>query len=307
MKHRTFLATGLTLSLVSLASAQGITTNQNRAGGRVSGSAGFPGPRPIPFAIKNAPYSAEQIQEHTQTLLDGTHISQPRSRTKTYRDSQGRTRTERPLLMGMADSGQENMPMIVEIMDTVGGFSYVLDPDKKVAHRSQAQAMPSGSGVAGANGMGVVMPILSTVPLATQVAPAGVSEVRSGTFSAGVPAGNTGIVPPNFRRQQVATEKLPPQVIEGVMAEGTRNTITIPEGAQGNDRPISVVTETWMSPELKMVVLTKTTDPRSGETIMRLTNISRVEPDPTLFLPPVDYTVVDETGPFQIRYERALQ
>lgn len=41
------------------------------------------------------PYSAEQITEHVQTLADGTHISQTVSKVHLYRDSQGRTRTDR--------------------------------------------------------------------------------------------------------------------------------------------------------------------------------------------------------------------
>jgi hypothetical protein len=80
------------------------------------------------------------------------------------------------------------------------------------------------------------------------------------------------------------------------VAEGERQTRTIPEGEQGNDRPFYITTETWTSPELKMVMLRKSSDPRSGDTVMKLTNISRSEPDASLFQPPPDYTVVDETG-----------
>jgi hypothetical protein len=42
-----------------------------------------------------------------------------------------------------------------------------------------------------------------------------------------------------------------------------------------------------------MVVLSKHTDPRLGETVSRVTNISRSEPPNSLFEPPADYKVSD--------------
>ena len=80
-------------------------------------------------------------------------------------------------------------------------------------------------------------------------------------------------------------------MIEGVEAEGTRVTITIPAGEIGNTLPIEVIDETWHSSELQLVVMSKHRDPRSGETTYRLTNLSRSEPDRSLFEVPADYTV----------------
>jgi hypothetical protein len=52
------------------------------------------------------------------------------------------------------------------------------------------------------------------------------------------------------------TEKLEPQTIEGVPAEGKRITTTWPEGSRmGNDRPITSVVESWRSPELQIPLL----------------------------------------------------
>jgi hypothetical protein len=90
---------------------------------------------------------------------------------------------------------------------------------------------------------------------------------------------------------QINKEALGTQVIEGVQAEGTRITITIPAGQIGNERPIVTTNERWYSPELQTVVMTKNSDPRSGETTYRLTNLNRNEPDPALFQVPTDYTV----------------
>ena len=67
---------------------------------------------------------------------------------------------------------------------------------------------------------------------------------------------------------------------------------------------MSVITETWDSPELKLRVMSKRSDPRSGENTTQILDINRAEPDPSLFTIPAGYTVVDETGRFEIRYGR---
>lgn len=101
-------------------------------------------------------------------------------------------------------------------------------------------------------------------------------------------SGGTPFTPPN-----VQTENLGKQLIEGVEAEGTRTTRTIPAGEIGNEQPIQIVSERWYSPELQVVVMTRSSDPRAGETTYRLTNIVRAEPSASLFQLPADYTVKD--------------
>jgi hypothetical protein len=81
--------------------------------------------------------------------------------------------------------------------------------------------------------------------------------------------------------------------VEGVLVSGVRTTRTIPTGEIGNDRPISIVTEVWTSPDLKTIVYSKRSDPRMGEQTFRLTNIVRNEPDAALFAVPPDFKVVD--------------
>ena len=88
-------------------------------------------------------------------------------------------------------------------------------------------------------------------------------------------------------------EKLGSQTIEGVVAEGTRTTVTIPAGQIGNERDINIVDERWFSPELQVTVRSKHSDPRMGETTYTLTNINRTEPARTLFEVPQDYSVSD--------------
>ncbi|MEO7273825.1 MAG: hypothetical protein ABIX28_22610, partial [Vicinamibacterales bacterium] len=86
-------------------------------------------------------------------------------------------------------------------------------------------------------------------------------------------------------------EDLGTQTVEGVTATGTRSTTEIAAGAIGNDQPIRIVSEQWFSPELQVLVLTKHSDPRSGEIIYRLTGIVRAEPARSLFDVPPDYTL----------------
>ncbi|HKX27260.1 MAG TPA: energy transducer TonB [Blastocatellia bacterium] len=111
-------------------------------------------------------------------------------------------------------------------------------------------------------------------------------------FTAAVPA-RPGLAIEPFPKTDLRQESLGKQMIEGVEAEGTRTIQTIPAGAIGNERPIEIVNERWYSPELQIVLMTKQLDPRFGDTVFRLTNITRSEPDPSLFQVPPDYTVKD--------------
>jgi hypothetical protein len=117
-----------------------------------------------------------------------------------------------------------------------------------------------------------------------------------GAIGAGVPMQMGGDVFSWTSDAEVNQEQLGSQTIEGVVAEGTRVTFTIPAGKIGNERPIVTVNERWYSPELQTIVLSKNSDPRMGETTYRLTNIDRSEPDPSLFQVPADYKV--EEGGF---------
>jgi TonB family protein len=93
---------------------------------------------------------------------------------------------------------------------------------------------------------------------------------------------------PRFKANE---ESLGKQTLEGVEVEGKRITTTIPAGTFGNERPIEIVNERWFSPELKTVVMSRNSDPRTGETTYRLVNLRRGEPDASLFQVPPDYTV----------------
>jgi hypothetical protein len=80
------------------------------------------------------------------------------------------------------------------------------------------------------------------------------------------------------------TESLGNRLIEGVLAEGARRVFRV------------LTFETWTSPELKIELVSKSSNGYSS----RLINLSRSEPDPALFRPPADYHVVDEPAPFRM-------
>ena len=88
-------------------------------------------------------------------------------------------------------------------------------------------------------------------------------------------------------------ESLGTRQIEGVRATGRKTTNIIPTGQIGNDRPIEITDERWESPDLKLLLYSRYSDPRTGVVEFKLTNISRVEQPADLFTVPSDYTVVE--------------
>src|SRR6267154_1113215 len=208
-------------------------------------------------AVKGAPFSAISVSETTQVLADGNHIVR-KTQTNLYRDSQGRIRKEvtLPAIGPLSASGQPHS--FIVISDPVAGTSYVLEPDQKVARE-----MPSRMGM----------------KIRTNGGPGDVvyrkfKEGKAGTANA-----------------NAKTESLGAQMIDGVNAEGTRITRTIPAGEIGNEQPITVVSERWYSADLQMDVKSTHTDPRFGNTTYTLTNIQRTEPAASLFAVPSGYTI----------------
>jgi hypothetical protein len=202
--------------------------------------------------VKNAPFTGDLTTETTQTLGDGNRIHQSAT-AHMVRDSEGRTRREQSLSgLGPLGSPSGNTQAIF-IDDPVAGVNYALNPNNHTATKSAV--LPRGRGG------------------------------RSG------PPPNGGFRGGNRQEQNASTESLGRQTIEGLPADGTRVTLTIPAGQMGNDLPIQIITERWYSPDLQMNVLTKRTDPRTGETVTKLTNVSRAEPAHSLFEPSADYKV----------------
>ncbi len=202
--------------------------------------------------VKNAPYSAEAITESHRVLEDGTRIDSRQS-YKIYRDSQGRMRRE-------SESGVE-----VWIVDPVANTSYVLDTIKQ-----EARTMPLW------------------IPLADSGARAFVKQTGA--------AGGKILVPNKIKTEPLEgaqiTNSLGKRTIEQVVAEGKETIKTIATGTIGNDRPIVIKSESWYSPELQLEVMTRHYDPRTGESLFRLSGLRRDEPAPDLFTVPSNYKIV---------------
>lgn len=94
-------------------------------------------------------------------------------------------------------------------------------------------------------------------------------------------------------RPTSTSEDLGSKEIEGIIAFGTRRVEILGAGSVGNEKPLTVVREWWVSRELSITLLSSTDDPRSGQNTTRMINIQRGEPDPQLFQVPTDYTVKD--------------
>src|SRR5215510_7863858 len=242
--------------------------------------------------VKGAPYSGQAVTETTQTLGDGNRIVN-RSTASVYRDKEGRTRREQTITAIGPFSGP--MPQAIFINDPVAGVSYILEPDAHVARkmtpmRFEFKLNPEVEKPIN-NGKRELLP----------------DPPEAGTFQVGVAGGSPGPITMEFRTLQDhggKEESLGKQTIEGIEAEGARTTITIPAGEIGNERPIEIVSERWYSAELQTVVMTRHSDPRFGETVYRLTNISRTEPNASLFQVPADYKTTDAPpfpGPMRVR------
>jgi hypothetical protein len=94
------------------------------------------------------------------------------------------------------------------------------------------------------------------------------------------------------------TTQLGTKDFDGVKAEGKSTVWTIAAGEIGNRNPINITSESWYSPDLKVTVYSRYSDPRTGESLYRLANIRRAEPVAALFTVPSDYT---EKGRKEIR------
>jgi hypothetical protein len=271
------------------------------------------------MTVKGAPYSGEEVSETNQVLADGTRIHRE-NRATVYRDSEGRTRRETPdnititdpvanvtyfldpkTMTGSKLSMASGNYAFVRTMGPGGGangeaatFSFHTTGDgpatitvngtpvdDKVFAEAMAKAKASGatqtlnyerhevtSAVGGGSGTGI------GVGIAT--------------------AGGPGMIMGSAMRvplKNATREPLGKQMIEGVNAEGVRESSTIATGAIGNDRPIQVSSESWYSAELQMNIMTKHSDPRTGDESFHLTNINRSEPAAYLFQAPAGYQI----------------
>ena len=282
--------------------------------------------------VKGAPYSAQAITEDVRVLSDGNRIVR-KNTSSIYRDSEGRTRQEHTLRAIGPYAAAGDPPQTVSIFDPVEGAHYSLDVNSKTARKVGILRLDNVDHVKGAEGVTIYRAIedepaviatgkgqaqlrkrTTEAEVAEKEAVAIAHERMAHEKMAAVAAAQADhhavILSPSIAGGRVEayktpapenlkTESLGTQNIEGVTAEGTRTTFTIPAGDIGNELPINIVTETWFSPELQVVVMRKHSDPQRGETTYRLTNINRSEPARSLFEVPADYTMKETIEPMR--------
>ncbi len=317
-----FVFVSVTFAQTPQGNAEGVVIRQTRM---IQGPEGGPPPPPpgdfVFIAsesfggkiVKGAPYSAESVTESIQVLGDGNRIVN-KFTSMVYRDSEGRTRREHTL-KGLGPLGTGNEPLqTIFINDPVAGVTYSLDSRSHTARKSTPFTFEwnkklEGMGVNGegqrfefkvgpnGNTANVIMAAPLGAPPARLERESPWPKPNSSVSALAAPRSTFVYRGKPGQNPNEVKQNLGKQTIEGVEAEGTRTTITIPAGEIGNERPIEIVSERWYSPELQLVVMTRHSDPRQGETTYKLTNINRSEPAKSLFEVPSDYTIKEGLHP----------
>ncbi len=283
--------------------------------------------------VKNAPYSAEVISEKTQTLPDGNQITR-KSSTYSWRDSAGRTRQETRDAKGdiksinIHDAVDGTRYVLSPSKKSATKFSIDKGLNKRIEEikeKAKAMAKDGKAHIIERSHPGEEIIVkrfespttdgkkeireevkLSVVRASAEASP-GNAQVYA--FSAGDGAAigqafgesmRNGPIGMSFQdlkwSGKSTTNALGFKDFDGVRAEGKNVSYTIPAGEIGNRNPIVVSTETWTSPDLQVVVYSKHSDPRVGETVYRLANLKRGEPPAGMFTVPEGYTLKEMPG-----------
>jgi hypothetical protein len=206
--------------------------------------------------VRGLPFSADGLVVMKLTLFDGTRIEQQMP-AKYYRDSMGRVRREQSIVGLSALNPVTDTQFMVTIVDPVAGYVYTIVGKKPEVQRTPFDRKPKW--------------------------------IKLNEMNPAVAAA----VPPGLATRE---EDLGRKEIDGLMASGRRTTTNIPKGLLGNDRPMEVIDERWESVDLRVLILSRHHDPRSGDVEYRLTRITRAEPPKNLFFVPAGYRVIDLGG-----------
>lgn len=249
--------TGLVLALAAAPALQA----QPGGGpmGRGFGAGGRFGGFRMSAPVTGAPYSATRTISQVQKLEDGATITHTTT-VKEARDSNGRTYRE-TLREGGPHSFTE--------------FS-VFDPVNRVSIHWTSNTKQAS---------------LMHLPDAGEAQ----SRWARGPQGDAAMGPKAGAMHAHGNFQPANVESLGSKTISGVTTDGTRSTRIIPAGAQGNDQPLTISHESWVSSELKIEVMRTDSDPRNGTRTMEVTHIDRGEPAASLFQAPAGYTVQEHT------------
>lgn len=266
--------------------------------------------------VKGAPYSATAVNENRQVLNDGNRIERT-STTKLYRDGQGRTRQEQPGGVVFINDVVDGRRYVLntqrkqsrEIRGTPGASVAPLSPTASMMRpqppqppasmtgeeaRSWAEEMRQWGREFSDRMRGEQHAIVRRGPVDSAGPTEHIEVIRLHHSDANVSAPRPPVppVPPMMTPHppgRGTTTSLGNRDFNGVRAQGTKTVWTIAAESIGNKLPIEIVSERWYAPDLNLVLLSRHADPRSGERIYRLENISREEPTADLFKVPAEF------------------
>ena len=213
--------------------------------------------------ITGAPYSAALRTSFEQKLPEGNAIRSSQI-VHQARDSKGRTLNEAPIGCTHAEDGRLKAVVAVTVFDPT---------TKTIMNWQVGDFMPK---IAHVHHMSIPN---HKQPTAEEAA----EQIKRSQIAA-----------KTQRHDEVRSENLGSKTISGVLAEGMRTVRTIPAGEEGNDQPLEVINEQWISKELGLIVLRIDDDPRRGRTTIEFEDLSLGEPDPAVFAAPSGYKVVEQ-------------
>jgi len=222
------------------------------------------------------PFSGTLKTSFEQKLPDGNAIHRV-SRARQARDSSGRTMTEISQGCVRGEDGQMHERLNVNVNDPV--------------------ARTSMNWQVGADGQPKVVHVFhQPEPVARQAPPVQTKrpEPTAEELERQQKARQASQAQQLEQRRENQTEDLGTRDFNGIPAQGTRSTRTIPAGEEGNDLPLVTINETWRSKELGLTLMMFNDDPRRGRTTTEYEELSRGEPDSALFAPPAGYTVQEQ-------------
>jgi hypothetical protein len=208
------------------------------------------GPDVFVTPVPNEPFSGVIDVERSVVQRDGS-IANLKTSRHIGRDGRGRIYNELRRLLPVSST---ETPQIVSIL--------LYDPQTRVSTTLFPQARTFSA---------------RTVDRPPATAPPGLLYAS--------PTGNS--LPQN---QFTKEEDLGIHEMEGLLVHGVREVQTIPADNTGTGNEMFISDEYWYSDDLRINLVLRHSDPRTGTVTMTVTQVKRTEPDPGLFEIPHDYT-----------------
>jgi hypothetical protein len=97
----------------------------------------------------------------------------------------------------------------------------------------------------------------------------------------------------NNGRRSLTREHFGTDTIDGLGVMGTRETVTTSTAFEGNSQSVVSSEESWYSPDLEVNLMVTRKGPLQGTIVIHLVDLSRSEPDASLFQVPANFVVAD--------------